>query len=250
MIITIIVIITITTSQMVKPKMRAFQSQLVGFRDRQHLMRFLLFLLLHSSEPTTVAGGWEDEIGIWGWNYWRGDLHFLCVPNIWRHLDLDPWGKWAVVQIFWATLGLKPGQHQFSWSRWCWWRCCSLSLTHPPIPSSRLLTAHSLFLPSTQHSVLPNTVLPTSVAHCVAQCCPPNTVNHPKTLFQVNHRQRFKITILVSKLPLRDCLSTKSGSHNFFYVHQVSRQSDNSPRTRLTLKNLCVFPQQVFPVYF
>ena len=118
----------------------------------------------------------------------------------------------------------------------------TMLLTVPDPPThSKLEAAHCslTFLAnhpaqcSAQHSVAHTvpTVLPS-----VAQCCPPNTVNHPKTLFQVNHRQRFKITTLVSKLPLRDCLSTKSGSHNFFYVHQVSRQSDNSPRTRLTLK--------------
>ena len=242
---------------MVKPKMRVFQSQLVGFRNRQHLQDEI-FTFSSSSQLRTYHCSW----GVGGWNW------HLRLKLLERRSALPLCSKYLTPLRFGSVRKMGGGANILGNLGFKTWSLDNISFhdrddvdddaAHCPWPTHpfqargcSLLTHFSCQAPSTVlPSVLPNTVLPTSVAHCVAQCCPPNTVNHPKTLFQVNHRQRFKITILVSKLPLRDCLSTKSGSHNFFYVHQVSRQSDNSPRTRLTLKNLCVFPQQVFPVYF
>ena len=153
-----------------------------------------------------------------------------------------------MVQIFWSTLGLKPG----AWTTSVFMiemMLMTMLLTVPDPPThSKLEAAHCslTFLAnhqaqcSAQHSVahqccpLCCTVLPTQHSQSSENSFPSQS---PAT-FQ-NHNIGFKVA--TSRLPLNQVRQSQ---------FLLGPSGFNSPRTRLTLKILCVFPQQVFPICF
>ena len=161
-----------------------------------------------------------------------------------------------MVQIFWATLGLKPG----AWTTSVFMiemMLMTMLLTVPDPPThSKLEAAHCSL------TFLANHPAQCCPVFCPTQCCPPVL---PTVLHSVAHPTQSIIRKLFSKS------ITGNVSKSQYWFQSCHFEIASQPSQAVTIsfrsirfqfnriirqepvclsKNLCVFPQQVFPVYF
>ena len=173
---------------MVKPKMRVFQSQLVGFRNRQHLQDEI-FTFSSSSQSRTYLCSW----GVGGWNW------HLRVKLLERRSALPLCSKYLTPLRFGSVRKMGGGANILGNLGFKTWSLDNISFhdrddvdddaAHCPWPTHpfqargcSLLTHFSCQAPST--------------VFCPTQCCPPVL---PTVLHSVAHLNQSIIRKLFSK---------------------------------------------------